>query len=1197
MLIDNKLDYSSTGGLQGNGTRTVADFVRKYTGIDSGRSGSFDVVTGFFTIAGLELLYRELSGKNEYRLILSELTGDDNFMSRVINLLQGDSGIESSLRLSQCAKNAIEFLKRETVQVRAVTNAFCHAKAYIYKDATDDTHDYYLIGSSNLTESGMGIHESSNIELNFAQTGSTNSDYVQLRRWFETQWKTVAQAKICLNVKGLKSEVDVKQYFIRCIEEYFGRVHTPEEIYYKILFELFNGDLDIGDPFENQKEMVLLEDSAIYQTLFDYQKKGVVSLIKMLKKWNGAILADAVGLGKTFSALAVMKYFQNNGYQVLMLCPKKLEQNWKQYRRKQGSRFDRDEFDYAVRFHTDLQDDRMETDGEVKLSWLLKQPKLLVVVDESHNLRNDKSRRYKKLLDDILAKTATDKARDVKVLLLSATPINNGLLDIRNQFKLIAQGDNAAFDTDDFQIENLEQLFRSANNHFREWCEKPNRTIGEFIENLPSHFFDLTDKLIVARTRYMIEKTLGEDLGFPEKAKPVNEYVGLNGIGDYPNVAAIYDALLKTNLTAYQPTQYMEPLEAVTTGGKGWQDNTYREKFLVKMMAILFMKRLESCWYSCMKTIEKVLHAHEDTLNKVNAFLERREVFRQDSQDCIGVQNPDNLVNPVLHTCDAHVPGFEDAEEEDFTLRDATISLAKMARIQDFRKGLEADVQALSEFYNNLAAFEAKFNAGTVKDDKLSRLLEILEAKQSEGNRKALVFTTFGDTAEYLYGQIRKAHPEWRIACITGQSVMTSETCDPKKGQTAFQGVLQRFAPRAKLYHEFDWSDLYADAGLRETCYDGETKKWHVPYEQWREAVGIFDPDTQKTLDAEIDILIATDCLSEGQNLQDSDLVINYDIHWNPVRLIQRFGRIDRIGSANKVVKAVNFWPTKSYNEYLHLTGRINNRMALMRLAGTETQPTDEELAKIVKNDPTIDHNTQKLLDQIANADISEIEENVAEGSGSGNLGLQDFSLEVFRQDLQDFFKKHRELFLQMPSGVFSGFRQGSFQTGLTGLTGLKGSGNLVNPVNPVKKEMLPESLVAVLGYPRRKVGDGKRPYEKIYLLCQPVESHTMPPNNSEEDGFHVKEMSTAAILGFLRKNKGVPTDLPEWILTNDKERLSKLSATLRKWMEAKKPAEVKKVLLEQFTGQSKPKKTEPKLEDVFKPENFDLICWEYVSR
>ena len=1195
MLIDNRDDYARLGGGAGGGMTAVADFIRKYTGLESGREGALDIVTGYFTIAGLNLLYKELSPNNAYRMVLSELAGDDDFMSRVIDLLQGDSGIESSLNLSEAAKNAVAFLKRETVAVKAITNSFCHAKAYVYKDASDDTHDYYVMGSSNLTEAGLGLHASSNVELNFAQTGSTNAEYGQLRRWFKKQWETVAQDRIALDAKNPASKkIDVKQYFIERIEACFGRTHTPEEIYYKILFELFNGEMELEPDALAEREMALLQDSTIYRTLFDYQKKGVVSLIKMLRKWNGAILADAVGLGKTFSALAVMKYFQNNGYQVLMLCPKKLEQNWKQYRRKQGSRFDRDEFDYVVRFHTDLQDDRMETDGEVKLSWLLKQPKLLVVVDESHNLRNDKSRRYKTLLDDILSPTATDKARDVKVLLLSATPINNGLTDIRNQFKLIARGDNAAFDTDDFQVGNLETLFRSANNRFREWCEKPNRTIGAFIESLPPHFFDLTDRLIVARTRHMVEKTLGEDLGFPKKAPPANEYVGLNGIGDYPDVASVYDALLKTNLTAYQPTQYMAPLEKATAGGKGWQDDTYREKFLVKMMAVLFMKRLESCWHSCMKTIEKVLDVHERTLDKVNAFLEWKDAHGAaeagSGEDEISISVPDGAEE-------------EDADEDEaFTLRDATISLAKMARIQDFRKGLEADVQALSAFYDNLATFEAKFKAGTVKDGKLSRLLEILEAKQSESNRKALVFTTFGDTAEYLYGQIRKAHPEWRIACITGQSVTTSETCEPKKGQTAFQGVLQRFAPRAKLYHEFDWSDLYADAGLRETCYDGETKKWNVPYGQWRETVGMFDPDTQKILDAEIDILIATDCLSEGQNLQDADLVVNYDIHWNPVRLIQRFGRIDRIGSANKVVRAVNFWPTKSYNEYLHLTGRINNRMALMRLAGTETQPTDEELAKIVKDDPTIDHNTQKLLDQIANADISEIEETVAGDAGSGNLGLQDFSLEVFRQDLQDFFKKHRDLFLQMPSGVFSGFRQGSFQTGLTGLTGLKESGNLVNPVNPVKKEMLPESLVAVLGYPRRKAGDGKRPYEKIYLLCQPVASHTAPRSDGGEDGSvshggGMKEMNTASILGFLRKNKGVATDIPAWILTNDKERLSKLSATLRKWMEAKKPAEVKKALLEQFSGLAKPKKSEPKLEDVFKPENFDLICWEYVSR
>lgn len=1151
MLIDNKVDYSAVGDLPGTGVKTVLDFIRKYTSLESGRKGNLDVVTGFFTIAGLDLLYRELSPDNKYRLVLSELAGDDDFMSRVINLLHGDLGIEATLKLSTAAKNAIAFLKREAVEVKSISSAFCHAKAYMFKDSADDTHDYYVMGSSNLTEAGLGMRDSSNVELNFANTGSTNSEYLQLRQWFKTQWDTVAKAQINIDPKDPKSElVDVKQYFIERIEECFGKTHTPEEIYYKILFELFSGDMDFEGDLGHSKEMTLLQDSTIYRTLFDYQKKGVVSLIKMLRKWNGAILADAVGLGKTFSALAVIKYFQNNGYQTLLLCPKKLEQNWKQYRRKQGSRFDRDEFDFIVRFHTDLQDDRMEKDGEVKLSWLLKQQKLLVVVDESHNLRNDKSSRYQMLLNEILGNAVTDKVRDVKVLLLSATPINNGLLDIRNQFKLVAQGDNAAFNTDDFQIANLEQLFQTANKRFNEWCQVEGRTIKDFIDTLPPNFFNLTDKLIVARTRNMIEKTLGEDLGFPKKLKPDNQYVGLASIGSYETIADVYEAMLKANLTAYQPSQYMLSKEemrekrAQESGKeKALSDDTYREKFLVKMMAVLFMKRLESCWYSCLTTIEKVLRVHEETLDKVNAFLDR---------------GGSGTVDFAMPEGDEG----EDSEEEDFTLRDATIDLKKMKRIQDFRKDLENDIQALNEFYCNLADFQTRFEAGELKDTKLDRLIEILSEKQGKKNHKAIVFTSFGDTAEYLYEKIHAAHPEWRIACVTGQRVQTSEPFE-FPGQTPFQTVLQRFAPYSKLYKERDWSDLYIDAGLRETHYDPITRKWNVDYDLWRQKLGeIGEPKMLELVESEIDILIATDCLSEGQNLQDSDLVINYDIHWNPVRLIQRFGRIDRIGSPNGEVGAVNFWPTNSYDEYLNLSSRINNRMALMRLAGVEVQDIGKELNRILKDDPTIDRNTQKLLKQISDGGIEDIED--PEVEGGSNLGLEDFSLEVFRQELLDYFEKNRELFRKMPAGVFSGFKL---------------------PADA--KEPIPESLVAVLGYPRRKSGDVKTPYSRLYLMLQPV-------GNAPAEW---KELPTSTILSFLRKHRLAETDLPQGVASGDVEALNKLSATIRDWMAAKTPAEIKKTLSGLFSGQTKAKKTDAKIEDIFRPENFDLIAWEYVSK
>ena len=207
MLLDNKVDYTAIGELSGNGVKTVLDFIRKYTSLESGRKGDLDVVTGFFTIAGLDLLYRELAPENKYRLVLSELAGDDDFMSRVINLLHGDLGIEATLKLSMAAKNAIAFLKREAVEVKAISSAFCHAKAYMFKDSADDTHDYYVMGSSNLTEAGLGMRDSSNVELNFANTGSTNSEYLQLRQWFKTQWETVAKAQINIDPKDPKSEL------------------------------------------------------------------------------------------------------------------------------------------------------------------------------------------------------------------------------------------------------------------------------------------------------------------------------------------------------------------------------------------------------------------------------------------------------------------------------------------------------------------------------------------------------------------------------------------------------------------------------------------------------------------------------------------------------------------------------------------------------------------------------------------------------------------------------------------------------------------------------------------------------------------------------------------------------------------------------------------------------------------------------
>ena len=1121
MLIDNKVDRYPDDGLD---IKSVWDFIRYFTSPDKGREGALDIVTGFFSVAGLSALYNELSANNVYRLILAEMVSDDDFKSKVIDLLQGDSSIENALRLSEYAQDALAFLRRDTVQVRAITNAFCHAKTYIFKDRTDPSHHYYITGSSNLTDAGLGRKPSSNVELNIAETSSTNATYSEMRKWFVDQWENMAQQKILSDPANPKSEkIDVKQFFIDRISQVF-KVYTPEEIYYKILFELFQSEIDFDTSLEHEKEMTLLQDSEIYRTLFNYQKSGVVSLIKMLRRWNGAILADAVGLGKTFSALAVMKYYQNNGYTVLLLCPKKLEQNWTQYLRRHNSRFERDGFDYIVRFHTDLQDDRLENSyDDAKLSYLQTRQKLLVVIDESHNLRNAASGRYRTLMEDLLVDNGTQ--RDVKVLLLSATPINNGLTDIRNQFNMIAKGDDACFNNDEFEVKSLQELFREAQLKFNEWAGNDDRRISDFIVAMPQKFFNLTDKLIVARTRNLIEKTLGEDLHFPKKLKPQNIYKGIVSIGKYKTLVSLYDALFKLNLTAYQPSKYIDGSKK-----KDWQDNRFREEYLVKMMTILFLKRLESSWYSCQLTIDKVLAVHKSTLDLVNNYLKTKTDVAIETEE------------------------IDDEENTGFALRDNTIQLSEMKLIKEFKTDLERDVKKLKEISDNFADFAQKLEAGNVKDTKMDKLVELVKEKNKRPNPKLIIFTAYTDTAEYIYKKL-KEHGISRIACVTGDKSVFPD------GSTTnnFTAILQQFAPYSKLYKELDWSAMYEKHLSREK-FNESTKRWDVNYTEWQQLIASDNQNSHYTemVNNQIDVLVATDCLSEGQNLQDADMVVNFDIHWNPVRLIQRFGRVDRIGSPNEAVQSVNFWPSENLDAFINLIDRVNDRMATMLVAGTETTETNEDFTKMVEDNPLIEKNAQKLLRQLAEDSISDIEETDGEGQ---NIGIQNLSLETFRQDLIDYFDRHKDMFRSMPCGVFSGFKNVATQFGA-----------------------VPESLVAVLGYPHRE--HKKENYKHFYLMCQPA--------NGEAS---VREMNRSEILSLLRANKNEPTYLPQWIEHTDSERIKRLSNILKEWMKQQAPQEAQNIGHDLLRGNKrKIDNNGQTVEQKFKIENFDLIAWEYVS-
>lgn len=1136
MLIDNKVDRYPEDGL---GIKTVWDFISLYSGQSSGQIGKLDIVTGYFTIRALSKLYRELPEQDEFRIVSSEMVREEQQLEDIKDLLNGDFTVDTALQLDQYAKEAKAFLERNTVQIRAIANAFCHAKVYMFKNNIAQNNGYYLTGSSNLTDAGLGLKPTSNVELTIGDSvNKANPDYKEVCHWFEDIWKT-AKEKIQDPANPTAGLISVKDYFIRMIEEYF-RKYTPEEIYYKILFEIFKSDLDLdGYSIEHQQDMSLLQTSEIWRTLFNYQQKGVISLIKMLRKYNGAILADAVGLGKTFSALAVIKFFQIQGYTTVLLCPKKLQQNWTQYLKGAGSRFDKDRFDYQVRFHTDLQNERLQNSYDTyKLDYLQHREKLLIVIDESHNLRNEKSGRYQNLMDTIIKAQSQKEGHQLKVLMLSATPINTGLKDVKGQFNLIGRGEDSAFDTDDFGVESLKSLFADSQRKYTEWCADPKRTIGSFIAKLSPKFFNLTDRLIVARTRKLIEKTLGEDMGFPEKSKPRNIYKGVDHFGKYKSTDEIYKAFEELTLTAYQPSLYIpESQQKAKKGAKNdWNDNVNRERFLVKMMSILFMKRLESSWYSCMLTVKKVLDVHEQTLQKVLEFEEHRK-------------------NGVV---DVDIPDEDENFDTDdmFTLRKGTISLSEMKNLGGFKRGLQHNVKCLNEIYLSLKAFEEDYRNKFEQDEKLNELELLLKEKRHSKNKKIVIFTAYSDTAKFLYDELRLRGFS-HIASVSGTITYTSG----QHHTNDFQEVLQSFAPYSKLYKERDWSQLYEDAHLDTAQYfDAEKRLWRVPYNIWEQLVRDKEPSVARLLDDGIDILIASDCLSEGQNLQDADMQVNYDIHWNPVRLIQRFGRIDRIGSPNQLIQCVNFWPAKSFEEYLKLESRIMNRMVAMNLVGSETQELNDQYMQMEKDNPLIDKNADRLLAELQNNSISDIE-------SPQTLSLKDFSLEVYRQDLLDYFEKYKKELEAMPNGIFTGFKN-----------------------EDTLFEHIPESLVAVIGYPKRESASDR--YREIYLMCQPADKSKAPT---------FTEMNRAEILDFLRKNRLRDRYLPDWIDKPQNERIAKLQAIVQQWMEEKVPQQATNAILQ--IAQSRrginlaAKQDGVRLEDKFKRENFDLIAWEYVSK
>jgi hypothetical protein len=430
--------------------RSVASWILEQT-----KTGKLDVTSGYFTVGMLSFISRHLNQKIEaYRFVLGDIVCNDQDKENPINLLTETITVDAALELNKVAREAVAFLRQENVLVRTVEPNFCHAKTILFRTLRQPD-SYFVTGSSNLTEAGLGLQHTSNIELNLVGQG-TASDYNEICQWFDALWKR-EQTQDFKTVEGKK--IPFKQYLISQIEGIF-RLYTPRELYYKTLFELFRDQmLELENNPELQQRIGHLKHTKIFRSLYEFQQKGVLSLIKKMEDYQGAILADAVGLGKTWSALAVIKYYEIKGYQCVLLCPKKLSQNWTRYLKNRGSLFDSDRLDYVVRYHTDLQDNRLETNHTDGLSlenfFQSDKPKLFVI-DESHNLRNSKSGRYQYLVEKLLQAN-----REVRVLLLSATPINNDFKDLRNQLALIVKDQDDGFaDIRGIQVESLETQLR-----------------------------------------------------------------------------------------------------------------------------------------------------------------------------------------------------------------------------------------------------------------------------------------------------------------------------------------------------------------------------------------------------------------------------------------------------------------------------------------------------------------------------------------------------------------------------------------------------------------------------------------------------------------------------------------------------------------------------------------------------------------
>jgi len=734
--------------------------------------------------------------------------------------------------------------------------------------------------------------------------------------------------------------------------------NSPESIYFLMLYNIFNEFLDDIDEDVLPNDRTGYQDTLIWNKLFNFQRDAATGIINKLETYSGCILADSVGLGKTFTALAVVKYYELRNRSVLVLCPKKLADNWLNYNRNLKTNiFARDRFNYDVLCHTDLQRTSGESFGTPlnRINWGNYD---LVVIDESHNFRNndaykEKETRYQKLMNQVIRQGVK-----TKVLMLSATPVNNRFNDLRNQLALAYEGDSENLSKKLRTDKTIEQIFSNAQASFNAWAKLPveARTARAILDSLDFDFFELLDSVTIARSRKHIQTFYDtKDIGsFPVRRKPLSFHSPLTQRTDVMSFNEIFDQLSLLKLAVYAPISYILPsrlkkyeemYDTQVAGGKSKFKQVDRERSLQALMTTNLLKRLESSIESFRLTLQSLRTKHNSTLDKISAFNQSGSVASVDDLT-------DQLESLEADEDDLPIPVENEIGGK------VKISLADMD-LPSWEHELKSDMEIID-------ALLVSMNRVTPADDaKLQHVRALIQAKIANpinpGNRKILLFTAFADTANYLYANLAPELLEIQhlySAKVTGSS-------PPKSNLTKnydFQELLTLFSPRSK------------------------EKSIVLPGEP-----------------AEIDLLIGTDCISEGQNLQDCDYLINYDIHWNPVRIIQRFGRIDRIGSTNASIQLVNYWPDISLDEYINLKERVESRMMIADVTATG----DDNVLSAQANDVSYRKEQLRRLQE----EVIELED-LKTGVSITDMGLNDF-----RMDLLNYVKANGEL-NNMPSGM-----------------------------------------------------------------------------------------------------------------------------------------------------------------------------------